>query len=295
MTGFKNKLSQLIRKDLGLGAAAEAEIMSLVNAQRSPGIIGRLLMLLSQLKTLWTFSIVERKSIVESVCAELSNHARSEMYIRLIMIVFRHPEEAGDDTTGIKNFITFMKTSMEREAYFTVAAGLARVLLVMVKKYPALIDAVEVKAVAPSLFFSRDAVSFAVGLNDLISLFGAPSVIPLVVDLLLGHPREPSFFLTNTVFEYAKQLPQGIRVAVFRKLQLFLMTRTNGLREENIAKLYNGFVLEFGRLFYLSAVSASGCTAAPEGMRAPLATTTINKRFQHLQQSGRGNCREPLY
>jgi hypothetical protein len=73
------------------------------------------------------------------------------------------------------------------------------------------------------------------------------------------------------------------------------MTQKNSLSEENIAKLYNGFVLEFGRLFYLSAASASGCTAPQEDMRAPLATATTNKRFQHLQQSKRGNCREPLY
>jgi hypothetical protein len=295
MAGFKNKLTQLIQKDMGLGIAAEAEIMSLVNAQRSPGKVIRLLTHLCQIKTFWTFSIVEKKRILESVCTELSNGAPSDMFARLIKIVFRHPAEAGDDTTGIKNFMALMKTFMDGEAYFTVKAGLARVMLLTVKKYPALIHDVDVKNVAPSLFFTRDAVSYAVGLNDLISLFGAPAVLPLVVDLLIRHPREPSLFLTNTVFEYAKKLPQHIRVVVFRKLQIFLMTQKNNVSEENIAKLYNGFVLEFGRLFYLSAASASGCTAAQEGMRAPLATAIINKRFQHLQQSGRGKCHEPLY
>jgi hypothetical protein len=184
---------------------------------------------------------------------------------------------------------------MEGEAYFTVTAGLSRAILLVVKKYPALIHDVDAQIVAPSLFFTRDAVSYAVSLNDLISLFGAPSVIPLVVDLLIRHPREPSLILTHTVFGYAKKLPQHIRVVVFRKLQLFLMTQKNSLSEENIAKLYNGFVLEFGRLFYLSAASASGCTAAPEGMCAPLAKTTINQRFQNLQQSGKGQSHEPLY
>jgi len=295
MTGFKNKLSQLIRKEMGLGAAAEAEIMSLVNAQRSPGKVIRLLTHLCQIKTLWTFSIEEKKRILESVCTELSNRAHSDMFTQLIKMVFRNPAETGDDTTGMKHFVTFMKTSMDSEAYFTVTAGLARAILLTVKKYPALIHDVDVKNVAPSLFFTRDAVSYAVGLNDLIILFSAPSVIPLVVDLLIRHPREPSLFLTNTVFEYAKKLPQHIRVVVFRKLQIFLMTQKNNVSEENMAKLYNGFVLEFGRLFYLSAASASGCATAQEGMRGPLATATINKRFQHLQQSKRGNCREPLY
>jgi hypothetical protein len=295
MAGFKSKLSQLIRKDMGLGIAAESEIMSLVNAQRSPGKVIRLLTHLCQLKTFWTFSIVEKKRILESVCTELSHRAPSDMFTRLIKIVFRHPAEAGDDNAGIKNFMVLIKTFMDGEAYFTVTAGLARVMLLTVKKYPALIHDVDVKNVAPSLFFTRDAVSYAVSLNDLISLFGAPSVLPLVVDLLIRHPREPSLFLTNTVFEYAKNLPPNIRAVVFRKLQIFLMTQKNNVTEENIAKLYNGFVLEFGRLFYLSAASASGCTVAQEGMRAPSLTTPTNKRFQHLQQSKKDNCHEPLY
>jgi hypothetical protein len=295
MAGFNNKLSQLIRKEMGLGSAAEAEIISLLHAQRSPGKVIRLLTHLSQLKLLWSFSIEEKKRIVESVCTELSNRAHSDMLTRLIKIVFRHPAEAGDDTTGMKNFITLIKTAMDSEGYFTVTAGLARILLHTVKRYPALIHDVDVKNVASSLFFTRDAVSYAVSLNDLVSLFGAPSVIPPVVDLLIRHPREPSLFLTNTVFEYAKKLPQHIGFVVFRKLQLLLITRKNSLSEENSAKLFNGFVIEFGRLFYLSAASASGGAFAPDGRSAPLATATTNKRFQHLQQPGRGKCHEPLY
>jgi hypothetical protein len=295
MAGFKNKLSQIIQKDMGLGGAAESDIMSMMNAERSPGKVIRLLTHLSQLKTLWTFPVTEKKRILEYICTELSNHAHNDMFTRLIKIVFGHPAEAGDDNAGIKNFINFMKSSMDSEEYFTVTAGLARAILITLKKYPALIHDVEAKTIAPSLFYERDSVSYATSLNSLISFFGAPSVIPLVIDLLIRHPREPSLFLTNTVFEYAKKLPQDIRVVVFRKLQIFLMTQKNNLSEENIAKLYNGFVLEFGRLFYLSAASSAGCTAAPGGMRALLATATTNKRFQHLEQSMRGTSREPLY
>lgn len=295
MAVFTNKISQLIRKDMGLGGTAEAEIISIVNAERSPGKVLRLLTHLSQLKTLWTFSIVEKKRILESVCTELSNHAHSDMFTRLIKIVFRHAAEAGDDTTGIKNFITFIKTSMDSEAYFTVTAGLARATLLTLKKYPALIHEVDAKIVAPSLLFARDSVSYAASLNNLISLFGAPSVVPLVIDLLIQHPRESDLFLTNTIFEYARRLPRDQKVAAFKKLQIFLMTRKGTISEESIAELYNGCVPELGRLYYLSAAASSGCTAAKEGMSALLETMTTNKRFQHLQPSRRDNCREPLY
>ena len=295
MGGFQHKLSQLIRKDMGLGAAAEAEIVSLVNAQRSPGKVIRLLTHLCQIKTLWTFSIEEKKRILESVCTELSNHTHSDMFTRLIKIVFGHPTEADDDNPGIKNFINFMKSSMDSEEYFTVTAGLARAILLTLKKYPVLVHEMDVQTVAPSLFFARDSVSYAASLNNLISLFDVPSVIPFVIDLLIQHPRESNLFLTNTLFEYARRLPRDQKVVVFKKLQIFLMTQKGTLSEESIAKLYNGFSPALGRLYYLSAVASSGCNAAKEGMPAPLATTTTNKRFQHLQQSGRGTCREPLY
>jgi hypothetical protein len=295
MAGFKNKLSALIRKDLGLGSTAEAEIMSMVNAQRSPGKVIRLLTHLSQLKILWTFSIEEKKRILESVCTELSNRAHSDMFTQLIKIVFRNPAEATDDTTGMKYFVTFMKTSMDSEAYFTVTAGLARIILLTVKKYPALIHDVDVKNGAPSLFFTRDAVSYAVGLNDLISLFGAPSVIPLVIDLLIRHPREPGLFLTNTVFDYAKKLPRDQKIAAFKKLQIFLMTQKGTLSEETIAELYNGCVPVLGRLYYLSAAGSSGPAAAQAVVHTPSVTPAANKRLLCLQQPRRGNCREPLY
>ena len=294
MAGFKNKLSQLIRKDMGLGSTAEAEIMSMVNAERSPGKVIRLLTHLSQLKTLWTFPVTEKKRILECTCTELSNHAHSDMFTRLIKIVFRHPAEAGDDDSGIKNFITFMKSAITREEYFTITAGLARAILLALKKDPMLVHEMDAKTIALSLFFERDALSYATSLNSLISLFGAPSVIPVVIDLLIGHPRESNLFLTNTIFEYARRLPRDQKVAAFKKLQIFLMTQKGALSEESIAKLYNGFVPELGRLYYLSTVASSGCTAAKEGMPTPLATTN-KQRFLHLQQSGRGMCREPLY
>ena len=280
---------------MGLNGTAEAEIMSLVNAQRSPGKVIRLLTHLSQLKTLWTFPVLEKKRILECVCTELSNHAHSDTFTRLIKIVFRNSAEGSDDIAGIKNFIEFMKLSMTRDEYVTVRAGLARAILLTLKKYPALSHEMDAKTVAPALFFARDSVSYAASLNNLISLFGAPSVIPVVIDLLIGHPRESNLFLTNTIFEYARRLPRDQRVAAFKKLQIFLMTQKGALSEESIAKLYNGFVPELGRLYYLAAVASSGCTAAKEGMPTPLATTTTNRRFLHLQQSGRGMCREPLY
>lgn len=295
MAGFKNKLAQLIRKDMGLGSAAEAEIMSMVNAERSPGLILRLLTYLSQLKTLWTFPVMEKKRILECVCTELSHHTHSDMFVRLVKIVFGHPAEAGDDNPGIKNFITFMKSCITHEEYFTVTAGLARAVLFTLKKYPAIIHDVDVKTVAPSLLFARDSVSYAASLNNLISLFGVPSVIPVVIDLLIQHPRESDLFLTNTLFEYARRLPRDQKFAAFKKLQIFLMPRAGTLSGESIAKLYNGFVTEFGRLYYLSTVVSSGWAAAKEVMHTPLVTTATNKRFLNLQQSRRGNCREPLY
>ena len=295
MAGFKNKLSQLIRKDLGLGSMAEDAIMSMVNAERSPGKVIRLLTLLSQLKTLWTFPVTEKKRILECICTELSNHAHSDMFPRLIKIVFGHPAEAGDDNAGIKYFITFMKSSMDSESYFTVTAGLARAILLTLKQYPTLIHDVDAKTVAPSLLFARDSVSYAASLNNLISLFGVHSVVPLVIDLLIQHPRESDLFLTNTIFEYARRLPRDQRVAAFKKLQIFLIPRTGTLSGESISKLYYSFVLEFGRLYYLSTVASSGWAAAKEVIHTPLVTIATNKRFLNLQQSRRGNCREPLY
>ena len=188
-----------------------------------------------------------------------------------------------------------MKTSMASEAYFTVTAGLARAILLTLKKYPALIHDVDAKTIAPSLFYERDSVSYAASLNNLISLLGVPEVIPLVIDLLIQHPRESNLFLTNTLFEYARRLPRDQKVAAFKKLQIFLMTQKGTLSEESIAELYNGFVPELGRLYYLAAVASSSCTAAKTGMHTPLVPTEANQRFLQLQQSGRGNCREPLY
>ena len=166
-----------------------------------------------------------------------------------------------------------MTSCITHEEYFTVTAGLARVILLTLKKYPAFVRDVDVKTVAPSLFFSRDSVSYAASLNNLIILFGVPAVIPLVIDLLIQYPRESNLFLTNTLFEYARRLPRDQKVAAFKKLQIFLMTQKGTLSEESIAELYNGFVPELGRLYYLAAVASSGCNAAKEGMPAPLATT----------------------
>ena len=188
-----------------------------------------------------------------------------------------------------------MTSCITHEEYFTVTAGLARVILLTLKKYPVLVHEMDAKTVAPSLFFARDSVSYAASLNNLISLFGAPSVVPLVIDLLIQHPRESDLFLTNTIFEYARRLPRNQRVAAFKKLQIFLIPRTGTLSGESISKLYYSFVLEFGRLYYLSIVASSGWAAAKEVIRAPLVATEANKRFLNLQQSRRGNCREPLY
>ncbi len=287
MTGFKNKLSQLIRKDLGLGAAAEAEIMSLVHGQKSPGTVARILTHLSQLKKLWTFPLEEKKRILEGVCTALSDHSRSDMVTRLITIVFSHPASAGAESSGISNFINLMKTSMDSEAYVRVTVGLARAMLLTLKRYPVFIREVDVQTVAPSLLFERDSVSYAASLTHLISLFGASSVIPFAIDLLIRHPGESNLFLINTLFEYARRLPQGQKAAAFKQLPLLLMTHKGRLSEKTIVELYNGCVPELGRLYYLSAV---GPEAEQEVVHTPSVTTAANKRLLSLQQSRRGDA-----
>jgi hypothetical protein len=284
MEKFKKNLSQLIRKEMGLSSKTEAEILSIINSQQSPGKIIRYLTYLCHIKILWTFPVVEQVHILESVCAELSHSARSDLFIRLITVVFRHSSRKEDDTSGVKNFVSFTKMYMGNETNFTVKAGLALVMVMILKTYPQLISNVEVKELTPSLLFVNDNVSYAAVFNNLIAFFGARRVIPLVIDLLIEHPHKTNLFLTNTLIEHAIKLSRHQKVAVFDKLKIFLMTQKDIVGEEKVSRLYRRFIVALGRNYFLTNTLSSPTVIEKAAKRTSNVRMAENKRFSLLQQ-----------
>ena len=283
MTQFKRKLTRLVRKEMCLSSRAEAEIFSFVNTHRSPGRIFRFLVNLYHFKILWTFPVIEQKTIIESTCKELSHNFDAAIYIRLINIIFESSLNERHGNAGIENFITFTKTKIKNESNFTIKAGLSLVLLKIVNKYPELVHITDIKELTPSLLFLKDNISYTSILNHLINLFGTHKIIPSVTDLLIKHPQRIDIFLTRTLFGYAIKLTLNQKRVFFESLQVFLQTQKEFLGEERVSQFHTRFLIELGRVNYLKIAPSSPVSS--NKVRQPYRVKQrLNKRFLLLRK-----------